>query len=187
VAGALLAADGDPEARALILTGEKAFTPTIAFSPARTVMGEGTAACLVRLGGDRDRLLAYATATYGEYHNTMSLDAALTARFQQAYPALLAEVIREATDRAGLRLADLAMIVPHNSNRVSWVHTCRLLGFPLGQVFLDNIPVTGHCFCADPFVNYVCVTERGLLRRGEAYLLVSVGLGATFSAMVFRH
>jgi 3-oxoacyl-[acyl-carrier-protein] synthase III len=31
------------------------------------------------------------------------------------------------------------------------------------------------------------VAETGRLHRGDYYMMVSVGLGATFSAMVFRH
>ena len=61
-----------------------------------------------------------------------------------------------------------------------------LLGIPLARVFLDNVPVTGHCFAADPFINYVSARDAGRLRPGDLYLMASVGLGATFSAMVLR-
>jgi 3-oxoacyl-[acyl-carrier-protein] synthase III len=187
LAGRLLTADGDPGTLAIVLAGEKAFTPTAQFIPATTVMGEGTAAALVCLGGTADRMLSYATCTRGEYSNGLFLPPELAARFQQDYPEVLGQVIRAAVNHAGLDLSDIDLLLPHNVNRVSWVRLCQQLGFPLDRVFLDNIPVTGHCFCADPFINLQSAVERGRLAIGSRYLMVAVGLGSTFSAMVFEH
>jgi 3-oxoacyl-[acyl-carrier-protein] synthase-3 len=81
----------------------------------------------------------------------------------------------------------LSLILPHNVNVVSWRRMCRRIGFPVERVVLDNVPVTGHNFAADPFVNYHTAARRGLLRRGDTYLVAAAGLGAIFSAMVFQH
>jgi 3-oxoacyl-[acyl-carrier-protein] synthase-3 len=56
-------------------------------------------------------------------------------------------------------------------------------------VVLDNIPTSGHVFCADMFANYKTARERGLLQPGDRYLAAAVGAGggATFAAMVFEH
>jgi 3-oxoacyl-[acyl-carrier-protein] synthase III len=187
LAGRLLAADGDDDALALVLVGEKAFTPTAQFIPATTVMGEGTAAVLVRRDGDSDRVLSYATCTRGDYNDSVFMGPELAVQFQQEYPAVLGTVIRAAVRQARLELADIDLLLPHNVNRVSWIRLCEQLGFPLSRVFLDNIAVTGHCFCADPFINYQNAVERGRLTPGDRYLMVAVGLGATFSAMVLQH
>src|SRR5690606_28479386 len=72
VAGRLLASDGDPDALALVLTGEKAFSPGSRLIEGTTIMGEGTAAVLVGADGSARRagspVLSYATRTLGEYH-----------------------------------------------------------------------------------------------------------------------
>jgi 3-oxoacyl-[acyl-carrier-protein] synthase III len=47
--------------------------------------------------------------------------------------------------------------------------------------------VSGHVFCADPFINYVTATRQGLLRHGDRFLFAAAGFGATFSAMVIEH
>ncbi|MBT3073219.1 MULTISPECIES: 3-oxoacyl-[acyl-carrier-protein] synthase III C-terminal domain-containing protein [Streptomyces] len=185
--GKLLAADGDPEALALVLTGEKTFTPAARTVPGTAVNGEAAAAVLVGVGGERDRVLGYATRTHGRFNAALSLTPEVAAQFQQAYPAALAEVLLAAAARAGTSLDELALILPHNVNRVSWVRLCRDLGIPLEKVLLENVPVTGHCFCADPFLNYRTAADRGLLRPGDRYLMAAVGLGATFSAMVLQH
>lgn len=187
LAGKLLAADGDPDALAIVFTGEKAFTLLAQRIPDTTIMGEGAAACLVRLGGTRDRLLAYATRTDSRFNDLAGLPADLATHFQQIYAGTLAEVMKAALAEAGLGFADVALVLPHNVNRISWVRLCRQVGLPVERVFLGNIPSTGHCFCADSFINHVDASRLGLLNPGDHYVMAAVGLGATFSAMVFRH
>ncbi|MDL4774213.1 MULTISPECIES: 3-oxoacyl-[acyl-carrier-protein] synthase III C-terminal domain-containing protein [Thermomonosporaceae] len=185
--GKLLRADGDPDGLALILTGEKTFTLAAQTVPGTAINGEGAAAVLVGIRGARDRMLGYAARTHGRFYECLSLTDALFTEFQRIYAGALAESMLAAVDTAGLTLDDIALVLPHNVNRVSWVRLAKSLGLPLDRVFLDNVPVTGHCFCADPFINYQTAVELGRLRPGDRYLLTTVGLGATFSAMVFEH
>lgn len=193
VAGRLLAADGDPDALALVLTGEKAFSPGSRLIEGTTIMGEGTAAVLVAADGAGgvagqavSPVLAYATRTLGEYHQ-VPLPEDLAGPFGVAYTEVLAEVVLEAVERAGLTLDDLALVLPHNVNRVSWRRLCSRLGLPITRVRLDDVPVTGHCFGADSFIGYAAARAEGRLRPGDPFLMVAVGLGATFSAMVLRY
>ncbi|WDZ83426.1 3-oxoacyl-[acyl-carrier-protein] synthase III C-terminal domain-containing protein [Micromonospora cathayae] len=186
LAGQLLAGDGDPDALALVLTGEKVFNPVLEIIPESTVMGESSAACLVSAGGDRDRLLGYATRTLGRYAEQFPPHP-LDPSFLKEHNDVLADVIRDACAAAGVGVDDLALILPHNVNRLSWQWTCRILDVPIERVYLDNVPVTGHCFTADPFINYVHARDTDRLRPGDLYLMASVGLGATFSAAVLRH
>lgn len=199
VAGRLLAADRDPDALALVLTGEKAFSPGSRLIEGTTIMGEGTAAILVAAsgpasgpaGGSADGptgspVLSYATRTLGEYHQ-VPLPEDLAGPFGVAYTEVLAEVVLEAVERAGLALDDLALVLPHNVNRVSWRRLCSRLGLPIARVRLDDVPVTGHCFGADSFIGYAAARAEGRLGPGDPFLMVAVGLGATFSAMVLRY
>lgn len=190
VAGRLLASDGDPDALALVLTGEKAFSPGSRLIEGTTIMGEGTAAVLVGADGSARRagspVLSYATRTLGEYHQ-VPLPEELAGPFGVAYTEVLAEVVLEAVERAGLVLDDLALVLPHNVNRVSWRRLCSRLGLPIARVRLDDVPVTGHCFGADSFIGYAAALAEGRLRPGDPFLMVAVGLGATFSAMVLRY
>jgi len=99
----------------------------------------------------------------------------------------MAEAMTAAADQAGVSLGELSLILPHNVNALFWQRLCRRIGFPVGRVLLDNVPVAGHAFCADPFINYVTAMERGLLRSGDRYLIAAAGVGATFAAMVVEH
>jgi 3-oxoacyl-[acyl-carrier-protein] synthase-3 len=187
VAGRLLATDPDPDALALILAGEKAFTRDAQLVPGTSLFGEASAACLVSAGGRRDRVLSYATAARGEFDGRMEDLPDLAAHYEQEYPVALAGVISAAIAQAGLSLGDISLILPHNVNLVSWQRLCRRIRFPVRQVVLDNVAESGHAFCADLFLNYRTAVSRGLLSEGDHYLVAASGQGATFSAMVFEH
>ncbi|HEY2574821.1 MAG TPA: 3-oxoacyl-[acyl-carrier-protein] synthase III C-terminal domain-containing protein [Streptosporangiaceae bacterium] len=189
LAGRLLASDGDPAARALVIAGEKAFTPIAQLVPETSIFAEGSSACLVRADGPRDRLLSYVSLARGEYDGKPDERRQLAARFQQEFPRTLAQVIGTAVERAKLRPGDIRLILPHNVNKVSWRLLCKAMGFPVERVLLDNVPTAGHSFCADPFINHQSATARGLLQPGDPYLVAAAGAGpgATFSAMVFEH
>lgn len=187
LAGRLLAQDAEPGALALVLAGEKTFTRDAKFVPGMSVFGEGSAACLVSADGERDRVLSYAALTRGEFDGRLDELPELAARFEREYPELLAAVLHEAVADAGLTLDDIAVILPHNVNTLSWQRLCRRIGFPAARVLLDSTPLTGHVFCADPFINYRTATTKGLLRPGDRYLFAAAGLGATFAAMAVEH
>ena len=189
MAGRLLAADGSDGQDgplALILSGEKAFTREAQVFADTTVFGEGASACLVSAFGTRDRMLAYASNVRGDFDSDTGAN---DARLQREYRPSLAEVMRQALDEAGLTLDDIRVVLPHNVNLVTWQRMCMLLQFPRERVVLDNIPTSGHVFCADVFANYQTACERGLLQPGDRYLAAAVGAGggATFAAMVFEH
>ena len=189
MAGRLLAgdaSDGQDGPLALILSGEKAFTREAQVFADTPVFGEGASACLVSAFGTRDRMLAYASNVRGDFDSDTGAN---DARLQREYRPSLAEVMRQALDEAGLTLDDIRVVLPHNVNLVTWQRMCMLLQFPRERVVLDNIPTSGHVFCADVFANYQTARERGLLQPGDRYLAAAVGAGggATFAAMVFEH
>jgi 3-oxoacyl-[acyl-carrier-protein] synthase-3 len=187
VAATLLADDGDPDALALILSGDRTFTPFTQWVQDVTIMGEGTAAVLLGADTGRDRVLGYAARIHGRADGVVDMTPEITRQARQIYQGALAEVVAAAVAEAGLTVADIDLVLPHNVNRVSWTIAAETLGIARDRLFLDNIARTGHCFCADPFINYERVRQLGLLRPGDHYLMTSAGLGQTFAAMVIQH
>jgi 3-oxoacyl-[acyl-carrier-protein] synthase-3 len=175
IADKLLEAAGDDDGLALVLMGEKPYTPSAQLIDNTTIMGEAAAACLVAPGGDRDRVLSYASQTLGEYSAGIALDAEALRSFEHRYTSTLAAVIERALERAGATLADATLVLPHNVNRSSWTRYARESGLPLERLFLDNVPRLGHCYCADPFLNLVTACDAGRLSRGDLYVMAAVG------------
>jgi 3-oxoacyl-[acyl-carrier-protein] synthase-3 len=187
MAGRLLTVDGDPDALALVLAGLKTFTRDAQLVPETTLFSEGSAACLVSATGSSDRVVSYAASMRGDFDGWITNEEEAATRYGHAYPDCLADVLEQAVAEAGLSLQDLALILPHNVNAVSWSRLCKRMGFPRERVLLDNVPLYGHCFAADGLINYRTACDRGRLQPGDYYLMAAAGLGAVFSAMVFQH
>ncbi|GAA1957826.1 3-oxoacyl-[acyl-carrier-protein] synthase III C-terminal domain-containing protein [Kitasatospora viridis] len=187
LAGRLLAAEPDPDALVLLVAGEKTFTRHARLVPETSLFGEGAAACLVAADGPADRVLSYASSQLGEFDGRLDTDRELLADYQRGYPIAMVEVMEAALEQAGESWRTVRLLLPHNVNRISWQRLCKLTGFPVERVVLDNVPEVGHSFAADAFINHRTATARGLLRSGDRYLIAAAGLGATFSAMVLEH
>jgi 3-oxoacyl-[acyl-carrier-protein] synthase-3 len=187
VAGELLRAGGDPDARALVVTGENPAAARTRHIVNTSLLGHAATACLVGLDGQGGRVLSYAVRTAGEFADGLLLGRELQARFGDTYSALVVGVIEEALRRADMSLDDVAMLVPHNVNVTSWRRLCDQLGLSPDRVFLDNVARYSHTYSCDPYLNLHTMHERGLIASGSRYLLVSVGLGATYGAMVIEY
>jgi len=187
VAATLLRADGEPGDRALVVTGERAFSPVVQLIPNTSVMGDAAAACVVAIGGTGDTVDSYVTRTLGEFSDAMLLDEEGTRQFGLRYAPVLAEVMLAALSDAGLDFDDVELVIPHNVNVFSWRATIKELKARREQFFLDNIKHFSHCYASDVFVNYTTLRDAGRLVDGGHYLLASVGLGATFAAMAITH
>jgi len=186
-AGALLRDDGDPDALALVLIGEKTAPNVAEFIPGMAVLGEATAAVLVAADGVRDRVLGYSASVLPVADSGLTLDPEAVKAFGAIYGDGLTAVIGGALSVAGLRPRDLALYLPHNVGRRLCLTTGAALGLSEDQVVTDTISENAHCWGADPFVNYQVARQLGRLAPGDRYLMTSVGLGATFAAMVLEH
>ncbi|KOV87937.1 3-oxoacyl-[acyl-carrier-protein] synthase III C-terminal domain-containing protein [Nocardia sp. NRRL S-836] len=187
IAGELLRAEDDPSVRALVLTGEKPVTARFRVVNNTTILGEASTACLVSAGGDGDVVRSYATKTQVLLSDGVYLAEDLVKEFNDNYVAFLAEAVGKAVDRAGVGLDDITMLVPHNVSKLLWQRTLDEIGIDRSKAYFGNIPRYSHCCCADPFLNYATLRDEGRLADGGLYLLTSVGLGATYAAMVVEH
>jgi 3-oxoacyl-[acyl-carrier-protein] synthase-3 len=186
IAGELLRAGGDPCHRALVVTGEKTFSRIAQLIENTSIMGEASAACLVGLDGPGARVRSYVVHSAGQHADIFRPSAATQSEFGNTFTARLIRVITQVVSEAGLSLDEIELIVPHNVNLSSWRKVIPELGVDRKQVFLDNIGAYGHTFCSDSFLNLATLRDEGRLVGGGHYVLVSVGLGATYAAMVVQ-
>lgn len=171
---------------ALLLAGEKIFSPVVRHLPGTSITGDAAAAVLVGLDGPGDAVIGRAHRTLGEFHRSRDMPPRQQRRYHHVYIATLTSVMRDATADAELELEDIRLVLPHNINRFSWVAAAAALPIPLDRVYLENVPKLGHCYCCDPFVNLATARAQGAVSPGDAVLLVSGGQGATFGAAVVR-
>ncbi len=160
-AGAMLAEDGDPDALALILVGEKTYGRVGQIIPGMAVLGEahGRAA---RLGERQPRPRAWLRGL-GRAHPGGRADHGRRGvqAFGQVYAGALGDVMSAALETAATAPSDLALYLPHNVNRMLCLRTGTALGLSHDQVVTGTIREVAHCWGADPFLNYRHAVELG--------------------------
>ncbi|MFE2075750.1 3-oxoacyl-ACP synthase III family protein [Streptomyces misionensis] len=178
LAGDLLRAEGTEGDHALVVAGERVFTPLIQLDYGLgQVLADGAAACLLTLGGAGDTIRAHAVHT----DTGPPDDGRQTGEVAVHH---LADTMRRAVAEAGLTLDDIDLVLPHNVNRTFWRQAAKALGVPVDRIFLENIARYSHCFSADPLINYQTLDDGGRLRPGGNYLLAAVGVGGSYAATV---
>lgn len=155
--------------------------------PNTTIMGEASVAFTLRNNGDRNRVLDVRRKMIGKFSYVMEDNPKRLKDFQDLYAPTLAKIIQESLEASGLDMEQIKYVIPHNVNISSWRKVAEYLNIPRHKLFLDNVSRLGHCFCSDPFINYVDLVREGKLQKGDHYMMVSVGLGATFAVSTLRH
>lgn len=96
------------------------------------------------------------------------------------------EVIAEVLERAGRRLEDVALVVPHQANRRIGDAVAERLGLAPGRVF-QNIERYGNTTAASIPIALTEARDAGLVRPGDLVVLAAFGGGFSWAgtAMVW--
>lgn len=172
---------------AVILAGDIVHTPFQRIMPRTAIMGEGMTATWLSLQPSPHRLLAVAQETHGQYAKHMHHICDPMTNFEKAYPKHMQAVIESCLAKANLSWQDIDIVLPHNVSRFSWQRFSAWMGLSEDLFFLDNIGRYGHCFNADPTLNWSAIDFQSRMPQGGHYLMVGVGLGATFAAAAWRY
>lgn len=175
-----------PGAFGLMLIGEKAFHPRVKLIKDTTLMGEAACAVLLTRNGNGPAILSRYTGQDGRFSIQQGADEHETSDFGQHYVDFTRQHLQAALDKAGITIDRVDWIAPHNVNLASWHRLAQLMHFPREKIFLENVPRYGHCFGADPFINLHQLQQQQRLHKGDIVLLVSVGLGATYSSLLIE-
>ncbi len=84
----------------------------------------------------------------------------------------------------GLKLGDVTALLHVNLFKPLLVMKERQAGFREDQLYLDNIPRTGHCFAADPLINLVDRVALGHLDEGHYAMLAASVPGSRFGVLL---
>jgi 3-oxoacyl-[acyl-carrier-protein] synthase-3 len=156
--------------------------------PGMTVTGDAAVALLVRpaAAGVRYTWLGGAGRRDTRFHR----GSRMSQEDRQAFVGISVRHVRAAVDaavdRAGLRLADVDWVLPHNSNAMLWRAWSRQTGFPLDSVYLHLLPELGHNVGTDALINLADGVRTGRIRPGQRCVLVAIGQGAYFYAAVVQ-
>lgn len=96
------------------------------------------------------------------------------------------DLTERALAQAGVTLADLALIVPHQVNRRLIESACEKLGCPTEKVII-NIEKYGNTSSASIPIAFDEARRAGRLSRGDLVLLVAFGGGLTWGSLLIRY
>lgn len=171
----------------LILTGDVSFTEVLQYIPGTTITTDGACAILLTKRDVCNKLIGIEIDIHGEFAGGIWDEKESAQLFEKNYSKYLSEVISNVISNSQLTLEDIKLILPHNVNTMSWREVIKLLKISADKVFLENIGEMGHCFGTDPFLNYKVALDKGCIKKGDYFIFSTVGLGATFAAMLFQH
>lgn len=147
------------------------------------LISDAGCAAIVEKNSPVNTIVAYGQVTKGFFWTPRSREHELIA----TYFATARSVILETVAKAGLRLSDVALILPHNVNRRSWQVLLELLGVSPSILYKKNVARKGHTIAADPLINLEDATREGKLKKGDHVLLFSFGFGAHWACLILRH
>jgi 3-oxoacyl-[acyl-carrier-protein] synthase-3 len=104
--------------------------------------------------------------------------------FKLAVRKLSAMAVRAVED-AGLDLADVDLVVPHQANSRILEAAARALGFPMEKVFLD-IDRYGNTSAASVPIALSEAVAAGRIKKGDRIVLVAFGAGGTAGAVALQ-
>jgi 3-oxoacyl-[acyl-carrier-protein] synthase III len=92
---------------------------------------------------------------------------------------------REAVRRAGLRMEDVDVIIPHQANLRIIQSAAKSLGAPVEKVFI-NVQKYGNTSAASVPVAMCEAVEEGRIRPGSKVVLVGFGAGLSWGAVALQ-
>jgi len=175
--------------KAVVVVGEVADNLELRVVRNVAIVGDAAAAVLLGADGGPNKMLSLVVHTHPGYAAGiwMPADCEASREFEALFSRRLHAVIEAALGKAGVALADVAWIIPHNVNVWMWRKAAQFMGFPIERIYLENTQRTAHCLGADLFLNLDALSGSGRLQPGDVYLMASAGIGGVMGAVVFRH
>ncbi len=104
--------------------------------------------------------------------------------FRQAVHVMVESSTR-ALERAGVKAADIALLVPHQANARILATCCERLGIPLERTALA-LELTGNVSAASVPLALSAALDAGRVARGDLVLFAGFGAGMTAASAVVR-
>ncbi len=150
---------------------------------AYNLVSDGACATIVRRGACRNRIVECTQVTKGALWDSEEIENEIIAAYFPTATALIERTLA----KAGLRMDDIALVIPHNVSLRSWEILGRLIGCPPERIYTENIARVGHTIASDNLLNLRRATERGLIEKGDYLLLFTFGYGSNWACMIVQH
>jgi 3-oxoacyl-[acyl-carrier-protein] synthase-3 len=141
--------------------------------------GSGGESLIIPAGGSK--IPSSFTSVRDNLH-TIQMDGKEVYRFATR---VMASAVRDVTQRAGLALEDVRLIVPHQANRRIIDSSAKTLGLPEDR-FVINVDRYGNTSAASIPIAVCEAVTQGRLRPDDHLVLVGFGAGLTWGAVLVQ-
>lgn len=98
---------------------------------------------------------------------------------------IMVDSATKAIKKAGLRLDDISLFIPHQANIRILLAVAKRLGVPQEKIFM-NIERYGNMSAASTAVALAEASQQGKIKKGDYVVLVAFGGGLTYGAVVIK-
>lgn len=98
--------------------------------------------------------------------------------FQTTYHFTIRQMILTVLRKSRMHIDDVRLIVGSNVNYETWLAVASMLDCGVTKFFTLTIPEAGHLYCSDIIYNVTQAVQHHMLKPGDFYLSVSVGIGS---------
>jgi 3-oxoacyl-[acyl-carrier-protein] synthase-3 len=188
-------------ARTALIIGAETFSRILDWDDRATcvLFGDGAGAVVLTAEADGDRgVLATALHADGRHNQLLYVDGGVSTTgtvgklrmrgsevFRHAVTNLAA-VLQEVIAKAGLTVADIDWVVPHQANRRILDATARKLGLPAERVVITLDEHANTSAASVPLALDVAVRD-GRIQRGDLVVFEAMGGGFTWGAALVRY
>lgn len=171
------------------------------------LFGDGAGAAVMEPADDGSGVLAWSLHSDGEHARELWAEAPTSKVMGRVTPEMLAEgrmypqmngrqvfkhattrfpeVIHEVLSKAGKRLEDVALVIPHQANKRISDAVASRLGLPQEKVF-QNIQRYGNTTAASVPIALAEARDQGLIKRGDLVVLAAFGAGFAWGAVALK-
>jgi len=191
---------GSGSHRCALVVGAEVFSRILDWNDRGTcvLFGDGAGAAVLA-ASDEPGILATALHADGSYHDILSVPGQVSGGKVLGSPFLqmdgqavfkfavkvLTEVAREVLTKAGLGVADVDWLIPHQANMRILDATARKLGLPAEKI-IATVARHGNTSAASVPLALDEAVRGGKIRRGQTLLLEAVGGGFTWGAALLK-
>ncbi|CAM4260737.1 hypothetical protein BAMA_04400 [Bacillus manliponensis] len=173
---------------ALLVTGDKAFYPSLRRIP-DSLLGDSAVCCYLskEMKTGRHRINVVQNDVDAVTYNGVNSTTEQLAWFNTTYYFAIRQLIRKVLKEAQLDLDQVSIIVGSNANYLTWVKVSEVLNCSIDKFYISTIKELGHLYCGDILYNIGSMDKEKILKPGDYYLTLTVGLGGTYGCALHQY
>ncbi|MBU8772072.1 3-oxoacyl-[acyl-carrier-protein] synthase III C-terminal domain-containing protein [Cytobacillus oceanisediminis] len=170
----------------LLVTADKAFHPVLRKIP-DSLNGDSSSAILLSRSGKNHRIIDVINFLDGSTFNGVNSDPKDIYWFNATYYFSLRQIILSILKKNQLSIENIKVIYGSNVNYSTWYKLSKMLDCNIEKFYTETIPSVGHLYCTDIIYNIKHSLNKDILKPGDLYLALTIGLGGSYGCSLHEY